>query len=122
MGKLKEQLMAYSYAEQQQLMQEQFHGWPPMESPFTNAYTTASDGMSNGNNSSSPCTEKTEVCAVSKPKTLIFNERAKRNITTQEIKPSTAAYTITPTQMENMKEKYPLLYQRAVVLGYGPAV
>lgn len=43
----------------------------------------------NGNNSSSPSEMQKEASSVSKPKTLIFNERAKQSITTRETDPST---------------------------------
>ena len=59
----------------------------------------------NGNNSSSPSEMKKEESSVSKPKTLIFNERAKRNTTTQETNPYIAA----TTPLNYSKEQYALM-------------
>lgn len=67
-------------------MSEQLLGSANMAYQYQNASKPVSYGHPIGNNSCSPCTTQMESSAVSKPKTLILNERAKRNTTTLETK------------------------------------
>ena len=124
MGTLKSAMMNYSYEEQQHLMQGLSNGLHPTDYPYHKYYGGVSGGMMDGSNSSSPSTQKMEVSAASRPKTLIFNERAKRNTTTQETKPTTGqhSYIVTAAEMQSFKISNPRLYHHAVLHGYGPAV
>lgn len=76
----------YLQMREQYFQQTWYNGSESMEYPYLRQFDQAGDMIPNGNNYSSPFTTRVETSVVSKPKTLMFNERARRSITTPEKK------------------------------------